>query len=57
MNLLFHAGGPGVDLLSLDIQRGRDHGLPPYCQYREYCGFGKVDTFEDLAPLIPEEVN
>lgn len=44
-----------MDGLSLDIQRGRDHGLPPYVDCREYCGLSKVSRFEDLASSIPED--
>lgn len=49
-------GKLGLDVVSLDIQRGRDHGLPGYNKYREYCNLTAAESFEDLLDSIPQEV-
>lgn len=45
------------DLLALDVQRGRDHGLQPYVKYLEKCSGLKVQTWKDLQRFMsPENV-
>jgi peroxidase len=44
----------GMDLISMNIQRGREQGLHGYNKYRELCGkrsekYGRAETFDDLA--------
>lgn len=50
-NFLFGPpGAGGFDLAAMNIQRGRDHGLPGYNQVRIEFGLAPVDDFGDLNP-------
>lgn len=39
----------GLDLVSLNIQRGRDHGLPDYASARFELGLGEVTDFDQIS--------
>jgi hypothetical protein len=43
---------PGLDLMSVDITRGRDVGLPTFNQVRHLCGLPLADDFENLLDSI-----
>ena len=43
------AGAGGLDLLSINIQRGRDHGLPVFTELQELVGLTPATTFSDIT--------
>lgn len=41
-----------LDLASLNIQRGRDHALPGYAEWRRVCNLTVPEDFDDLSGVI-----
>jgi len=46
----------GLDLVSINLWRGRDHGIAGYNFYLEACGGKRASNFDDLLSVIRPEV-
>ena len=46
----------GMDLVALNIQRGREHGIPGYNHYRELCKLRRAETFMDFKDEMPVDL-
>jgi len=42
----------GQDLFAINIQRGREHGLPTYNQFREFCGLPRAVDWNEYSDYI-----
>uniref|UniRef100_A0A182P084 Chorion peroxidase n=1 Tax=Anopheles epiroticus TaxID=199890 RepID=A0A182P084_9DIPT len=49
---LLHNHPCGLDLVSLNIQRGRDHGLPAYPRWRKHCHLTPADSWAELERIV-----
>ncbi len=48
-------GVPGLDLAAINIQRGRDHGIPGYPVYRRRFGLSVPQNFSSLDGIMTSE--
>ena len=42
----------GMDKVVEILMRGRDHGLPGYVAWRQFCGLSPVRNFTDLGDIV-----
>ncbi|KAJ8984680.1 hypothetical protein NQ317_015772 [Molorchus minor] len=42
----------GMDLTAINIQRGRDHGIPSYTAWRQPCGLSAIKNWKDLERIF-----
>lgn len=48
-----NAEGYGMDIISTDIQRGRDHGIPSFVQIRRACKLTpEINSFDDFNKIF-----
>lgn len=42
----------GIDLIAVNIQRGRDHGLPPFNTFRRQCGLPELKSWNQMNGVM-----
>lgn len=56
-NHLFKKDGNrfGHDLVSFNMQRGREFGVPGYMEFRKFCGLPVANTWEEMGGTMTNE--
>lgn len=39
-------------MAAINVQRGRDHGIPAYVSWRGPCGLSKIKSWDDLHVIM-----
>lgn len=45
----------GMDLVSLNMQRGREFGVPGYMEFRKFCGLPVSHSWEEMEGTMPND--
>ena len=46
-----------LDLVAINIQRGRDHGIPGYNDLTQHCGLERATNFSNFSEEMSEGLN
>lgn len=53
--LFYSTHAVALDLAAINIQRSRDHAIPPYNKWRQFCNMSDASNFDDLAGEISDK--